>query len=205
MGKFYNSQYHKFNSSCEIISDEYHGFIDKVHLIHQFMLDVVHDLSPVGDCSKEDVVERINNYYVYCNAVMVTSFYRDFVKYLSQDGILNRHEYRDLSLNTPVHLNQSVSRFTQCLFEQGGLVPYTNYHFFLMKILSLYQNTLDQDQQRLQQAHTYLDICSYFYRFRSEIRVLLRSLGRQPHAGRELAHQTMLSLYNDLKLLLTDL
>ena len=169
------------------------------------MRDVLHDLSPIGECSEENVVERVNNHFIYCNAVMNTSFYRDFTKYLTQIGVMERHQYKDLSLNDPVRLDQPTTRLTQSLFNQGGLVSPSKFQFYLMKIQTLYWTTQVQDDQRLQQAHTYLDICQYFYQYRSTIRILLREFSRESTSKRELGYKKFLELCRALERLLLDL
>ena len=136
------------------------------------------------------------------NALMSTLFYKEFSQYLTRDQALNRFKYVDLSLNPPTSLNQPVTRLTQALFEQGGIVSPIRFHFYLMKIQALYSVTQDFDDVRLQQSYNYLDICEFYYLFRSTVNGILRGLTGDSPVSRERVHEQLEQLLTRFTVLL---
>ena len=185
-----------------MVDEEYTIFVDRAHMVLQYLRDLKHDLSPQGEYSEDEMLPRVGSLFGLTNGLMSATFYQEFTSYLTHDGALDRFYYTDLSLNSPVSLDQPITRLTQSLVNEGGLVDPRGYHFFLMKIRALYETTCDMDESRLQKSHTYRDVSQYFHMYRTTMCNILHSATLAAPWSRAQVHFEIEKLVDNFNLLL---
>lgn len=173
-------------------------------MVLQYLRDLEHDLSPEGDYSEDKMLPRVGSLFGLTNGLMSSTFYQEFTSYLTHDGALDRFQYTDLALNSPIPLDQPVTRLTQSLINEGGLIDPRGFHFYLMKIRVLYETTCDMDENRLQKSHTYRDVSQFFHCYRTTMCNILHSATFATPWSRAQVHSEIKKLVKDFTLLLDD-
>ena len=188
-----------------MVSEEYETFIDRAHLVLSYLTELVHDFSIHGNLSEDDMLSRVGAFFGRTNGMMSATFHQEFASFLVHDQALDRFEYVDLALNPRIPLDQPITRLTQDIINQGGLVDPKVYHFYLMKIQTLYSTTLEMDHIRLQSSHTYLDVTEFFHTYRFCMRNILGSATLATPWNKEQIHAELTKLLNRFQILLEDL
>lgn len=169
------SQFRIFQRRCTLVNEEYEVFTDRAHLVLQYLKEFAHDISSNGAFDEDEVLPRVGALFALTNSLLASTFYKEFASYLEHDGALDRFVYKDLSLNPPIALDQPITRLTQALITDGGITDPCRYRFYLMKILSLYDTTVEMDNIRLQRSYIYQDVTRFFYSYRTTMRKILQS------------------------------
>ena len=193
----------KFQSECKLVNSRFERIISRAKLIASDLRELLHDISSPDELGSLSLQERLLQFQDLSFKLMSLPFHQRFAAYLTRNGALSRYSFTGLALNRPVSLSQSIPDLTQVLFKEGGLVCPKLYHFYLYKVLSLYETTREIDSDRLKQSHVYLDLTQFYYAFRALLRVIVKSAG-QPSCDRHQIYPKMTDLLSNLEALISD-